>query len=92
MAQILVLSPGHYHRILNDVILVHGKTIGATGYAIYGYLCMRLNRKTGQCNPSIKRIAAAVDTACVQALTSCHCRQSHEFVKAGPSCESRLLR
>src|SRR5215831_9259396 len=63
MAQILILKPGHFHSIDDDIIDVHGRTIGAIGYAVYGYLRRRMNQKTGQCNPSIARIAKAFDMA-----------------------------
>jgi hypothetical protein len=62
-ASITVLNPEHYHRIPDDIILVYGKIIGATGYAVYGYLCMRVNRRTGRCTPSIGRIADAYNLA-----------------------------
>jgi hypothetical protein len=60
---VIALKPAHYHSIDDDIIDVYGRTIGAIGYAIYGYLCRRLNRKTGQCTPSISRIAQAFDIA-----------------------------
>ena len=33
-ASITVLTPKHFHIIPDDIIDVHGKTIGAIGYAI----------------------------------------------------------
>ena len=62
-AKIITLKPAHYHSIDDDIIDAHGQTIGPIGYAVYGYLCRRRNRKTGQCNPSISRIAEAFDIA-----------------------------
>jgi hypothetical protein len=58
---VITFKPAHYHSIDDDIIDVHGRTIGAIGYAVYGYLSRRMNRKTGQCNPSISRIAQAFD-------------------------------
>jgi hypothetical protein len=58
-AKVIALTPGHFHSIADDIIETHGRTIGAIGYAIYGYLCYRRNRKTGRCDPSIDTIAKA---------------------------------
>jgi hypothetical protein len=62
-ATVITLKPAHYHSIDDDIIDVHGRTIGPIGYAVYGYLRRRMNRKTGQCNPSISRIAEAFGIA-----------------------------
>jgi helix-turn-helix protein len=59
-AHIIAFMPGHYHRVPDDLYDIHGSTIGAIGCAIYGYLCRRWNRTTGQCNPSIGTIAKAL--------------------------------
>jgi hypothetical protein len=64
MAAIVIsLKAGHRHSIPDDIIDVHGKTLGAYGYAVYGYLCRRINWKTGECYPSINRIAETFDMA-----------------------------
>jgi DNA-binding transcriptional ArsR family regulator len=73
---VIALKPAHYHSIDDDIIDVHGRTIGPIGYAVYGYLCRRRNRKTGQCTPSISRIAQAFDIA--RSTVKIHLRKLEE--------------
>jgi len=63
MAQIVVLKRAHFFSLDNDIIDVHAKTIGALGLAIYTTLARYANRKTGQCWPSIERLARTLDLA-----------------------------
>jgi hypothetical protein len=53
----VVFTPGHFFRIHDDIIDVHAPTLGAIGVAIYTVLAKHMNRKTGQCYPSIGLIA-----------------------------------
>jgi GntR family transcriptional regulator len=61
MAQIIVLKRAHFFSIDNDIIDVHAKTIGAIGVAIYTVLARYANRRTGECWPTIPRIARMLD-------------------------------
>jgi hypothetical protein len=63
MAQIVVLKRAHYFSLSDDIIDIHAKTIGAIGLAIYTTLARYANRKTGQCWPSIERLARTLDLA-----------------------------
>ena len=63
MAQIVVLKRAHFFSIDNDLIDVHAKTIGAIGVAIYAVLARYANRKTGECWPTVGRIARTLDLA-----------------------------
>jgi hypothetical protein len=63
MAQIVVLKRAHFFSLDNDIIDVHAKTIGAIGVAIYTTLARYANRKTGQCWPSVERLARTLDLA-----------------------------
>jgi hypothetical protein len=60
---ILVLTPGHYSSFDNAIIDHHAKTIGAIGVAIYAVLARYANRKTGECWPSLGRLATLLDCA-----------------------------
>jgi DNA-binding MarR family transcriptional regulator len=61
--QIIKLKPGHRFSIDNDIIDIHAKKIGATGVAIYAVLARHANRQTGECWPTIGRIARTLDLA-----------------------------
>jgi DNA-binding MarR family transcriptional regulator len=61
MAQIIVLKRAHFFSIDNDIIDVHAKTIGAIGVAIYTVLARYANRRTGECWPTVARIARMLD-------------------------------
>jgi DNA-binding MarR family transcriptional regulator len=61
--QIIKLKPGHRFSIDNDIIDIHAKQIGATGVAIYAVLARYANRQTGQCWPTVGRIARTLDLA-----------------------------
>jgi DNA-binding MarR family transcriptional regulator len=61
--EIIKLKPGHRFSIDNDIIDIHAKKIGATGVAIYTVLARYANRQTGQCWPTIGRIARTLDLA-----------------------------
>jgi DNA-binding MarR family transcriptional regulator len=63
MAQIVVLKRAHYFSLDNDIIDVHAKTIGAIGVGIYTTLARFANRKTGECWPSLGRLAKLLDLA-----------------------------
>jgi len=63
MAQILVLKPGNFFGLANDLLDVHGKTIGPLGILVYVGLARYANRTTGQCWPSIDLIARTVRLA-----------------------------
>jgi DNA-binding MarR family transcriptional regulator len=63
MPQILMLRKAHYFSLDNDLIDVHAKTIGATALAVYTALARYANRKTGECWPSIARLAHLLDLA-----------------------------
>jgi DNA-binding MarR family transcriptional regulator len=63
MAQIVVLKRAHFFSIDNDIIDIHAKTIGATALAVYTVLSRYANRKTGECWPSIGRLAHLLDLA-----------------------------
>jgi GntR family transcriptional regulator len=61
MAQIIVLKRAHFFSIDNDIIDVHARKIGAIGVAIYTVLARYANRRTGECWPTIPRIARMLD-------------------------------
>jgi len=61
MAQIVILKRAHFFSIDNDIIDVHAKTIGAIGVAIYTALARYANRRTGECWPTIARIARMLE-------------------------------
>jgi hypothetical protein len=61
MAHIIVLKRAHFFSIDNDIIDVHAKKIGAIGVAIYTALARFANRRTGECWPTIPRIARMLD-------------------------------
>jgi hypothetical protein len=61
--EIIKLKPGHYFSIDDDIIDIHAKTIGAIGVAIYAMLARHAKRQTGQCWPTIGRIARTLDLA-----------------------------
>jgi GntR family transcriptional regulator len=61
MAQIVILKRAHFFSIDNDIIDVHAKKIGAIGVAIYTALARFANRRTGECWPTIPRIARMLD-------------------------------
>jgi DNA-binding transcriptional ArsR family regulator len=63
MAQIVVLKRAHFSSFDHDIIDVHGPTIGAIGVGIYTALVRFANRKTGECWPSIGRLAQVLDLA-----------------------------
>lgn len=64
MAQsIIVLHPGNFFSLDNAIIDVHAPRIGALGVAIYTTLARYANRKTGQCWPSVGRIAHTLKLA-----------------------------
>jgi hypothetical protein len=78
MAQIIVLKRAHFFSIDNDIIDVHAKTIGAIGIAIYTVLARYANRRTGECWPTIPRIARMLDLG-----RSTVKRYLHRLQKAG---------
>jgi DNA-binding MarR family transcriptional regulator len=78
MAQIIVLKRAHFFSIDNDIIDVHAKTIGAIGVAIYTVLARYANRRTGECWPTIARIARMLDLG-----RSTVKRYLHRLQKAG---------
>lgn len=49
-----------YHKVANDESSVLLPAIGGTAHAILECLRSHLNSVTGQCNPSIRRIACAI--------------------------------
>jgi hypothetical protein len=55
--------PGHYFSLDNDLIDHHAKTIGIIGVGLYTALARYANRKTGECWPSIGRLAHLLDCA-----------------------------
>jgi hypothetical protein len=61
MAHIIVLKRAHFFSVDNDIIDVHAKKIGAIGVAIYTVLARYANRRTGECWPTIPRIARMLD-------------------------------
>jgi DNA-binding MarR family transcriptional regulator len=61
MAQIVILKRAHFFSIDNDIIDVHAKTIGAIGVAIYTVLARYANRRTGECWPTVARIARMLE-------------------------------
>ena len=63
MAQIVVLKRAHFFGLDNDIIDIRAKTIGATALAVYTALSRFANRKTGECWPSIGRLAQLLDLA-----------------------------
>jgi hypothetical protein len=63
LGQIVVLKRAHFFSIDNDIIDVYGPTIGAIGVAIYAVLARFANRQTGECWPTIGRIARTLDLA-----------------------------
>jgi hypothetical protein len=62
-AQIVVLKRAHFSSFDHDIINVHGPTIGAIGVGIYTALVRFANRKTGECWPSIGRLAQVLALA-----------------------------
>jgi hypothetical protein len=78
MAQIIVLKRAHFFSIDNNIIDVHAKTIGAIGIAIYTVLARYANRRTGECWPTIPRIARMLDLG-----RSTVKRYLHRLQKAG---------
>jgi DNA-binding MarR family transcriptional regulator len=63
MAQILMLRKAHFFSLDNDLIDVHAKVIGSTALSVYVALARFVNRKTGECWPSIGRLASLLDLA-----------------------------
>src|SRR5262245_61791298 len=63
MAPRVVLKRAHYFSLDNDIIDVHGKTIGALGVALYAVLARYAHRQTGACWPSIGRLAEVLGLA-----------------------------
>jgi hypothetical protein len=63
MAQIVVLKPAHFFSLTNDIIDVHARAIGTTALAVYTALSRYMNRKTGECRPSISKLAYLLDLA-----------------------------
>jgi hypothetical protein len=63
MAQIVVLKRAHFFGIDNDIIDVYARDIGGKALAVYTVLCRYANRTTGECWPSIKKIAFLLDFA-----------------------------
>src|SRR5690242_19769544 len=58
MAQsVIVLRPGHFFQLTNDLLDVYGPKIGAIGVAVYNVLARHADHTTGECWPSIPRIA-----------------------------------
>jgi len=55
--------PGHYFSLDNTLIDHHAKTIGIIGVGLYTALARYANRKTGECWPSIGRLANLLDCA-----------------------------
>jgi len=55
--------PGHYFSLDNDLVDHHAKTIGIIGVGLYTALARYANRKTGECWPSIGRLAHLLDCA-----------------------------
>jgi DNA-binding MarR family transcriptional regulator len=78
MAQIVILKRAHFFSIDNDIIDVHAKSIGAIGVAIYTVLARYANRRTGECWPTIPRIARMLDLG-----RSTVKRYLHRLQKAG---------
>ena len=60
---IFLCHPGHYFSLANDLIDHHAKTIGILGVGLYAALARYANRKTGECWPSIGRLAHLLDCA-----------------------------
>jgi DNA-binding MarR family transcriptional regulator len=63
MAQIVVLRKAHFFSIDNAIIDVHAKTIGPLALGVYTVLARHANRKTGECWPSIGRLASLLGVA-----------------------------
>jgi DNA-binding MarR family transcriptional regulator len=78
MAHIIVLKRAHFFSVDNDIIDVHAKKIGAIGVAIYTALARFANRRTGECWPTIPRIARMLDLG-----RSTVKRYLHRLQKAG---------
>jgi hypothetical protein len=57
MAQIVILKRAHHFSLDNDIFDVHARTIGPMATLVYTALCRYANRKTGECWPSIGRLA-----------------------------------
>ena len=58
MAQIVVLRKAHFFSIDNAIIDIHAKTIGPLALGVYTVLARHAHRKTGECWPSIGRLAS----------------------------------
>jgi DNA-binding MarR family transcriptional regulator len=63
MARILTLKRAHHFSIADDILDVHAETIGALGILVYVALARYANRTTGECWPSIDRLARTVQLA-----------------------------
>ena len=63
MAQIVVLKRAHYFSLSDDIIDTHARSIGATALAVYTVLSRYANLKTGECWPSMGRLAHLLDLA-----------------------------
>jgi DNA-binding MarR family transcriptional regulator len=57
MAQIVILKRAHHFSLDNDIFDVHARTIGPMATLVYTALARYANRKTGECWPSIGRLA-----------------------------------
>ena len=60
---IFLCHPGHYFSLANDLIDHHAKTIGIIGVGLSTALARYAHRKTGECWPSIGRLAHLLDCA-----------------------------
>ena len=60
---IFLCHPGHYFSLDNALIDHLAKTIGIMGVGLYTALARYANRKTGECWPSIGRLAHLLDCA-----------------------------
>ena len=63
MAQIVVLRKSHFFSIDNAIIDIHAKTIGPLALGVYTVLARHAHRKTGECWPSIGRLASLLGVA-----------------------------
>lgn len=63
MASIVLLKRAHFFSLDNDIIDVHARTIGGNGVAVYAALARHANRTTGECWPSIGKLAHLLDMA-----------------------------
>ena len=62
-AQAFIGQPGQFYSTSNAIIDHHAKTIGLMGVGLYSALARYANHKTGECWPSIGRLAHLLDCA-----------------------------